>query len=166
MLSGRAWRFVTETAGEAAAVPAGLAARQMLRIESGRPGSAEFAEAGDPASAGCGDRVAMDHEFAGREALEAILAAGPPRRLCGLLGPAAGSDGETPAASPEPGGDLLDAAGRTVGRITSVCRSANLRRIAALAVVDRSAEGPLRAGEGMPALEIRQLPLYRPVRPD
>lgn len=166
MLAGRAWRFVTETAGEAAAVPAGCAARQMLRIEAGRPGKAEFAEAVDPASADCLDRIAMDHEFAGRAALETNRQTAPPRRLCGLVGPTAVAGGESPAAPPAPGGELLDGEGRGVGRLTSVCRSANLDRVAVLAVVDRSAAGPLRAGEGGQALEMRDLPLYRPVRPD
>jgi len=71
MLAGRAWRFITDKAGENALPPVGVQALDALRAEAGVPRFGEdFDETSDPASAGLGSWIDWGHDFLGREALK------------------------------------------------------------------------------------------------
>lgn len=81
------------------AVPAGLGARDTLRLEAGLPlHGHELGPGITPLQAGLGWVVGWDKgDFPGRAALEAEREAGPPRRLLGLL-----LDGKRPRAPTSP----------------------------------------------------------------
>ncbi len=70
---------------EATLKPAGLGARDTLRLEAGMPlYGHELSEEIDPISAGLGWAVALDKSFIGSEALKKINEEGPKRKLVGL----------------------------------------------------------------------------------
>jgi aminomethyltransferase len=93
--------------------PAGLGARDTLRLEAGLPlHGHELGPGITPLQAGLGWVVGWDKDdFRGRPALEAERAAGPRRRLRGLV-----VDGRQP---PREGSTVRDGEGRTVGTVTS-----------------------------------------------
>src|SRR5258706_16303892 len=65
--------------------PAGLGARDTLRLEAGMPlYGHELGETMDPISAGLGWAVDLKKDFVGVERLREIAAAGPKRKLVGL----------------------------------------------------------------------------------
>ncbi|MCP4375761.1 MAG: hypothetical protein GY794_06245, partial [bacterium] len=86
MFIGKAWRFITDKAGDKAIKPAGMAARDILRIEAGlcRYGH-ELNETIDPFTAGLESLVDFEHEFIGRKALTVIRDKGVSRKRVGLL---------------------------------------------------------------------------------
>jgi len=70
---------------EATLKPAGLGARDTLRMEAGMPlYGHELSEEVDPISAGLSWAISMDKEFIGAEALRKITASGPAKKLVGL----------------------------------------------------------------------------------
>ncbi|MGN6627160.1 MAG: glycine cleavage system aminomethyltransferase GcvT [Tepidisphaeraceae bacterium] len=70
---------------EATLKPAGLGARDTLRLEAGMPlYGHELDESIDPISAGLGWAVSLEKDFIGAEALRKIAAEGPKRKLVGL----------------------------------------------------------------------------------
>ncbi len=107
--------------------PAGLGARDTLRLEAGLPlHGHELGPGITPLQAGLGWVVGWDKgDFRGRAALEAERDAGPARRLRGLL-----LDGKRPPRADQ---SVLDADGEPVGIVTSGNFSPMLDRGIALA---------------------------------
>ena len=137
--------------------PAGLAARDTLRLEAGMPlyGN-ELGRDVTPYEAGLGRVVRLDKpdDFVGREALAARAAEGPRRTLIGLVARS--------RRVPRHGFAVLSAAGDRVGVVTSGAPSPTLGTPIAMAYVERDAGGPFGIdvrGKTEPA-EVTGLPFY------
>jgi len=108
--------------------PAGLGARDTLRLEAGMPlYGHELTEAGDPISAGLGWAVDLTKEFIGVEPLRSIKELGPKRKLVGLE-----LEGKRIARQGMPvrnGGDV-------VGEVTSGTFGPTVQKSIAMAYVD------------------------------
>ncbi len=138
--------------------PAGLGARDTLRIEAGMPlYGHELSESINPIAAGLGWAVADDKDFIGAAALAEVRRSGPAEKLVGLHieGP------RTPRADA-----AVLAAGQPVGRITSSCPSPTLNRTIAMAFVPaaHAAVGAALAVDlrGTPvAATVTPLPFYK-----
>ncbi|MBN0038690.1 glycine cleavage system aminomethyltransferase GcvT [Cellulosimicrobium cellulans] len=171
------WRTVLAAGAPLGLVPAGLSARDSLRLEAGMPlYGHELDTTTTPYEAGLGrvvklDKVAADGtplEFVGRAALAARRASAPARVLVGLKGL-----GRRPARAgyavvltdAEPGGAVGESA-RRVGTVTSGAPSPTLGHPIALAYVtpELSAEGTELAvdvrGRAEPVVVV-PLPFYR-----
>ena len=134
MLASQAWRFITAKAGANCIVPAGLAARDVLRIEAGVPlCGQDLTPDVDVVSAGLMGAVDLDHEFIGRDAVRRVLDAGPARRRVGLQGEGA------EASVPPCGSQVLDRGGREIGTVTSAAYSSTLEQVIAMAYVSPEA---------------------------
>ncbi|HUA94168.1 MAG TPA: glycine cleavage system aminomethyltransferase GcvT [Acidimicrobiales bacterium] len=132
------------------AVPAGLGARDTLRLEAGLPlHGHELGPGVTPLQAGLGWVVGWNKaEFRGRDALERERTRGPQRQLRGLL-----AEGRQPPRA----GDRVMSDGKEAGLVTSGNFSPMRQRGIALALVDTSAE--LADGDGVTAeVRGRQLP--------
>lgn len=118
------WRALTRAGIE----PAGLGARDTLRLEAGLPlHGHELGPGITPLQAGLGWVVAWDKlAFRGREALEQERLAGPTRRLRALL-----TDGRRPPRD----GQTVRRNGTPVGKVTSGNFSPELGRGIALALL-------------------------------
>ncbi len=115
------WRTVLD----AGFVPAGLGARDTLRLEAGLPlHGHELGPGITPLQAGLGWVVRWDTDFRGKAALEGERAGGPSRLLRGLV-----CEGRRP---PRDGNDVV-IAGRVAGTVTSGNFSPMLERGIALA---------------------------------
>lgn len=114
----------------AGATPCGLGARDVLRTEMGYPlHGHELSADITPVQAGASWAVGWDKPtFFGKEALAAEHAAGPHRRLRGLL-----AEGRT---IPRAGMAVLDAGGAVVGEVTSGTFSPSLGKGIGLALLD------------------------------
>jgi aminomethyltransferase len=125
----RVWRALLAAGAE----PAGLGARDTLRLESGLPLHGHELGAGiTPLQAGLGWVVGWDKgDFRGRAPLERERAAGVARRLRGLLG--------SSRRPPRAGQDVLDGV-RRVGEVTSGNFSPLLERGIALAFLEADVE--------------------------
>jgi aminomethyltransferase len=160
----RIWMALTQ-AGEAllgpgdpgGLLPAGLAARDTLRLEAGMPlyGN-ELGPDVTPYEAGLGRVVRLDKpsDFVGRKALTARAAEGPRRVLTGLV---AGS-----RRVPRHGYHVMSQTGQRVGVVTSGARSPTLRTQIAMAYVETGATGPFGIdirGSVEPA-QVTELPFY------
>jgi aminomethyltransferase len=155
------WEAIAK-AGGAGVVPAGLAARDMLRLEAGMPlyGN-ELGRDVTPYEAGLGRVVRLDKpgDFVGREALAAIAAqtaagGGPARELIGLIARS--------RRIPRHGYPVLSD-GSHVGTVTSGAPSPTLGAPIAMAYVARGAKGPFGVdvrGRIEPA-DRAELPFYR-----
>jgi aminomethyltransferase len=112
--------------------PAGLGARDTLRLESGLPlHGHELGPGITPLQAGLGWVVAWDKDtFVGRDALVAERERGPSRTLVGLV---------APDRRPPREGDVVFRSGAEVGRVTSGNFSPRLGRGIGLALVDGGA---------------------------
>ncbi|MFJ4233998.1 glycine cleavage system aminomethyltransferase GcvT [Cellulosimicrobium cellulans] len=171
------WRTVLAAGAPLGLVPAGLSARDSLRLEAGMPlYGHELDTTTTPYEAGLGrvvklDKVADDGtplEFVGRAALAARRESAPARVLVGLKGL-----GRRPARAgyavvlteAEPGGAVGESA-RRVGTVTSGSPSPTLGHPIALAYVtpELSAEGTELAvdvrGRAEPVVVV-PLPFYR-----
>jgi aminomethyltransferase len=141
-------------------VPAGLAARDTLRLEAGMPlyGN-ELGPDVTPFEAGLGRVVKFDKpgEFVGREALAARASAGPRRRLVGLT---------VQSRRIARHGYPVLAGGQPIGTVTSGAPSPTLGIPIAMAYLDADAgEGDPELtvgirGEAVPA-HLTDLPFYR-----
>ena len=150
--------------------PCGLGARDSLRLEAGMPlYGHEINEDIDPLTAGLDFAVKLDKgtgderegRFIGQDALQAIAAAGgPKRKLVGLL-----LDGRRSARQ---GMNVLQG-DKVVGQVTSGCLSPTLDRPIAMAIVERGvaeAKPELRVdlGREQTAATITPMPFIKTVR--
>jgi aminomethyltransferase len=155
------WEAVAK-AGGTGLVPAGLVARDMLRLEAAMPlyGN-ELGRDVTPYEAGLGRVVRLDKpgDFVGREALAEIAASiaaggGPARELIGLIARS--------RRIPRHGYPVLSD-GAEVGTVTSGAPSPTLAAPIAMAFVARGASGPFGVdvrGRVEPA-DRAELPFYR-----
>lgn len=130
------WEAITQAGGPHGLRPAGLGARDTLRLEAGMPlyGN-ELDRQTNPFEVNLGRVVKLEKgEFVGRAALQAVQRAGPGRKLIGLR--------MIDDAIPRAGYDVRSDGG-TVGRVTSGTQSPTLgTRIAmALVAADRAGLG-------------------------
>jgi len=151
------WDSLVEFGASAGLIPAGLAARDTLRLEAGMPlyGN-ELGPDMTPFEANLGRVVKFDKpgDFVGRDALAARAAAGPRQLLAGLT---IGS-----RRIPRHGYHVL-ADGRPCGSVTSGAPSPTLGAPIAMAYLDVGAEGEFAVdirGEAVPA-SVTDLPFYR-----
>ncbi len=138
--------------------PAGLGARDTLRLEAGMPlYGHELTQTIDPLSAGLGWAVDLNKDFIGVEPLRKIQADGPKRRLVGLE-----LEGQRIARQGTP--VLLN--GQPIGEVTSGTMSPTLQKSIAMAYVDaaHATEGTTLAadlkGTQVPA-KVVKLPFYK-----
>lgn len=127
------WDALTETARSAGGMPAGLGARDTLRTEMGYPlHGQDLSRDITPVQAGSGWAVGWRKPaFWGRDALLAEKAAGPRRRLRGVLV----SDRGVPRGHMP----VLDSSGAVIGETTSGTFSPSLKQGIALALIDSAA---------------------------
>lgn len=158
--------LLKDVGGEGGVVrPAGLGARDSLRMEAGMPlYGHELDEHTDPISAGLGFAVkvekgesdAQEGRFIGQDALQKIVADGPTRKLVGLT-----LEGRR---SPRQGMEVRHG-GEAVGIVTSGCPSPTLGHPIAMAYVPTAlavagTDVEIDLGAGSPATVI-DLPFYK-----
>src|SRR5690242_10114318 len=152
------WDLLAAAGGPAGLVPAGLAARDTLRLEAGMPlyGN-ELGPDVTPFEAGLGRVVKFDKpgEFVGREALAARAASGPVRRLAGLT---------IQSRRIARHGYPVLADGKECGVVTSGAPSPTLGVPIAMAFLEPTADDHVLTvgirGEAVPA-QLTDLPFYR-----
>jgi aminomethyltransferase len=127
------WDALIDNARSLGGMPAGLGARDTLRTEMGYPlHGQDLTRQISPVQAGSSWAVGWKKPaFWGREALLAEKAAGPARRLRGLL--------VTDRGVPRGHMNVLDADGAVIGQTTSGTFSPTLNRGIALALIDTAA---------------------------
>ncbi len=126
-----AWEFLTQEgdSDRPTVKPAGLGARDTLRLEAGMPlYGHELGESVDPLSSACGWAVDLNKDFIGAAALRAIQSEGPKRKLVGLT-----LEGRRIARQ---GAAVLDASGNVVGEVTSGTFGPSVQKSIAMAFVD------------------------------
>jgi len=138
--------------------PAGVGARDTLRLEAGMPlYGHELTEATDPISAGLAWAVDLTKDFIGAAALRAIAEAGPKRRLVGLE-----LEGKRIARQ----GTAITKDGAVIGEVTSGTFGPTVQKSIAMAYVDATyaAEGTRLSvdlkGTVVPATVVK-LPFYK-----
>ncbi|MCR6688461.1 glycine cleavage system aminomethyltransferase GcvT [Cellulomonas sp.] len=164
------WRAVLAAGAPLGLVPAGLSARDSLRLEAGMPlyGN-ELDRTTTPHDAGLGrvvrldkvDRDGMPLPFVGRDALEARAHATPARTLVGLQG--------LTRRAARHGYDVVTTAGTVVGTVTSGAPSPTLGHPVAMAYVtpEVAADGTDLAVDVRgrhEAVRVVPLPFYRRAR--
>ena len=143
--------------------PAGLGARDTLRMEAAMPlYGHEITEQFDPLSAGLNFAVALDKGadgdeagvFIGQDALKKLAEDGPSRSLVGLV-----FEGKRTARPGMP----VRASGAEVGVVTSACLSPTLEKPIAMAYVEAGRSGTVEVTLGSRAVvaEIIALPFYK-----
>ena len=146
--------------------PAGLGARDTLRMEAGMPlYGHELGEDVNALSCGVDFAISLDKDqgergeaFIGMDALKRTRdAGGPPRTLVGL-----DIDGKRSARQ----GMKLQSGAQEVGVVTSGCPSPTLGRCIAMAFLDRALTAPGTAvqvdtGRGMLEAKVAKLPFYK-----
>jgi aminomethyltransferase len=156
--AGELWDALLDAGRDHGLLPAGLGARDTLRLEAGlRLYGQDMDETVDPFSAGLGWTVKLAKgDFCGSEALRRIAEEGPPRRTAGLrLG------GRGIARHGQP---VLDG-GRRVGEVTSGSFSFTLGCGIATALVEPDAAGRERLDIDIrgtvASAAVVPLPMYR-----
>lgn len=144
---------------DASIKPAGLGARDTLRLEAGMPlYGHELGETIDPLSAGLGWAVDLSKDFVGAEALRAITKSGPKRKLVGLE-----LEGRRIARQDTP---ILNDKNEAVGVATSGTFGPTVQKSIAMALVDSAytPEGTMLQadlkGTPIPA-KVVKLPFYK-----
>jgi len=146
--------------------PAGLGARDTLRMEAGMPlYGHELGEETCALSCGVDFAISLDKDqgdraetFIGMEALKKIAAqGGPSRKLAGLF-----IEGKRSARQ----GMIVKAGGKEVGIVTSGCPSPTLGRGIAMAFLDKELLVPgiklgIDTGKGELVAEVTPLPFYK-----
>ena len=138
--------------------PAGLGARDTLRLEAGMPlYGHELGESLDPVSAGLGWAVDLTKEFVGVEKLREIHKAGPARKLVGIE-----LEGKRIARQ----GTSIVVDGAVVGEVTSGTFSPTLQKSIAMAYIDSTyaAEGGLLSADLKGVMnpgKVVKLPFYK-----
>jgi aminomethyltransferase len=138
--------------------PAGLAARDTLRLEAGMPlYGHELSETMDPLSAGLGFAVDLNKDFLGALRLREVAASGPKRKLVGLE-----LEGKRIARQ----GTDIKSGDDTIGQVTSGTFSPTLGKSIAMAYVDVNyiAEGTQLSADlkGTPnPAKVVKLPFYK-----
>ncbi|MER7127497.1 glycine cleavage system aminomethyltransferase GcvT [Streptosporangium saharense] len=152
------WAALTKAGEPYGLLPAGLSARDTLRLEAGMPlyGNELSADL-TPFDAGLGRVVRFDKpgDFVGRAALEPLKDVPPARRLVGLIA--------TGRRVPRHGYPVVSADGAVVGVVTSGAPSQTLGRPIAMAYVDNGVSTGLAVdirGSHEP-VEVVELPFYR-----
>ena len=162
----RVWDNVLLAGRDLGIQPAGLGARDTLRLEAGMPlYGHELSESIDPFSAGLGFAVDVDGDraFVGAEALRGLASNPPPQTRVGLA-----LEGRRPARE---GAQVLDSEGRAVGQVTSGTFSPTLQRPIAMAYLARESSHPGQSVQvdirgSKAAAQVVELPFYRrPRRP-
>jgi aminomethyltransferase len=114
--------------------PAGLGARDTLRLEAGMPlYGHELNESRDPLAAGLGWAVDLNKDFIGGTALRKVQEAGCRQKLVGLF-----IDGPRAARQDM----IVKQGGAAVGKITSGAFAPTLKRCIAMAYVDAALTAP------------------------
>ena len=131
---GSLWDAVTASAMACGGLPAGLGARDTLRTEMGYPlHGQDISPTISPVTAGLSWAIGWEKPvFAGRDALIAEKAAGPARRLRGILA----NDRGIPRAHMNVHADSLD--GTVIGEVVSGTFSPTLKQGIGLALIDSS----------------------------
>jgi len=151
----------TATSADGGLKPAGLGARDTLRLEAAMPlYGHELHEQVDPLSAGQAWCVDLEKEFIGADALRTLARRGPGRQLVGLE-----LEGQRIARPPAAVFDADEA----VGEVTSGTSSPTLNRSIALAYVPPSLAEPgqeLAVGLGRKRVDatVVRLPFYKRTR--
>ncbi|MEI6210135.1 MAG: glycine cleavage system aminomethyltransferase GcvT [bacterium] len=141
--------------------PAGLGARDTLRLEAGLPlYGHELGEDVTPVEAGMERYAAKDERFLGREAMLRRLAAGPVKRLCGFR-----TEGRQAARA----GHRVLVSGQEAGLVTSGSFAPTLQCAIGFAYVTPPHAVPgtrvtIDTGRAMLAAEIVRMPLYSAVK--
>ncbi len=140
------WDALVDVARELGGRPAGLGARDTLRTEAGYPlHGQDLSLSISPLQARAGWAVGWKkHEFWGRDALAAEKQAGPKRLLWGIESLERGI--------PRAHMSVLDAAGRTVGEVTSGTFSPSLKKGIGLALI--ATDSGVDAGDEV-AIDVR-----------
>jgi len=130
------WDAAVAAAATVGGLPAGLGARDTLRTEMGYPlHGQDISPTISPVTAGLGWAIGWDKpQFAGRDALVAEKAAGPARRLRGILA----NDRGIPRAHMNVHADSLE--GAVIGEVVSGTFSPTLKQGIGLALLDSSVE--------------------------
>jgi len=134
--AGMAMNYLLKSEGENEVLkPAGLGARDTLRLEAGMPlYGHELTEETDPLAAGLGWAVDLSKDFIGAESLRAAASNGPARKLVGMI-----VEGQRAARQ----GMEIRQGGKSLGIVTSGAMSPTLKRPIAMGYVDAalSSEG-------------------------
>jgi aminomethyltransferase len=156
------WEALLAAGGPLGCLPAGLGARDTLRLEAALPlYGHELDETTSPLEAGLDRFVVLDRDFLGADAIRRRLAAGHPRALAGFE-----LEGRGVARAEHP----VAVEGRTVGRVTSGAPSPTLGRSIGLAFLPPSLAAPgtrlevLIRGRAVPA-RVVETPFVRGVPP-
>ncbi len=156
--AAQVWSRLLAAGGSAGIVPVGLGARDTLRLEArfSLYGN-EIDETTSPIEAGLGWTCKLDKEFVGRDAIAAAKAAGPQRRLVGLV---------VQGGVARHGHEVTDGSAGVIGHVTSGTYGPTVERNVALAYVpvERSKIGTTVAvrirDREIPA-EVVRLPFYK-----